>query len=123
MKIGIIAIVVLFLVSCLTEKKDKFKPITDSSVFVVYRAYPAGLTGARGKYSTSQVKAVDSNDKVITKVDTTWTLEIQNTKDTVKDAKGIPVKDSITHQYKFNFQWYKLTPEENKTVKIQIINI
>lgn len=93
-----------FLISCSNVTKEKFKPITDSSVFVVYRAYPGGLTGTRGKFSTQQVKTVDSNDKVITKIDTTWTLEIQNLKDTIKDSKGIPIKDSITHQYKFNLQ-------------------
>lgn len=81
------------------------------------------MTGARGKYSTQSVKTVDSNDNITSKVDTTWTLEIVNPRDTVKDVKGVPIKDSITHQYKFNFQWYKLTPEENKTVRIQIISI
>ena len=112
-----------FLISCSNVKKEKFSPITDSSVFVVYRSYPRGLTGANGKYSTRQVKSVDSNDKVITKIDTTWQLEILNFKDTVKGHDGKPILDSVTHQPKFNMQWYKLTPEENKTVKIQIINI
>lgn len=124
MKIGIIALIAsLVFISCQNEKKEKFKPITDSSVFVVYRSYPRGLTGANGKYSTHQIKSVDSNDKVIIKIDTTWELEILNFKDTVKGHDGKPILDSVTHQPKFNMQWYKLTPEENKTVRIQIINI
>jgi len=109
--------------SCNSKPSEKFKPINDSLVVVLFRNAQGGPQMQRAKFSTKQVKAVDSLDKIVTKVDTSWQIELPNPKDTIKDAHSKPLYDSINHTYRFNNYWYKLTDQENKTVKIQIVNI
>lgn len=119
--VGIIA--VLLFVSCNSSKGPKFIPKSDT-VFVLYRS-PEGLNYRRGTYTTSLGRSFEDSTSLVAKpsTDTSWTILIPNPKDTIKDLKGKPLYDSSTHQFRFHDQWYKLTPVENKSVKIQIVNI
>lgn len=109
--------------SCHSSKETKFTKKTDT-VFVLYRS-PEGLNYRRGVYTTEKARVFEDSVSLVAKIglDTLWVLEVPNFKDTVKDLKGKPLYDSAAHQYRFNNQWYKLTPLENKTVKIQIVTI
>jgi hypothetical protein len=118
-QIGIILTVILF-AAC--NHSEPFKSKTDT-VDVIYRS-PQGLQGARGTYTTKIGYKIDTASRKVTDgIDTAWSLLIPNPRDTMKDPKGKPIYDSATHSYRFNNQWYKLSDQENKTVKIQIIKI
>ena len=116
----LLSVVLFFSCGNSSTVKINHKPIVDSSVRVIY-PYGTGLRYARAKYSTSVVKTVDSNDVIHEKIDTAWTVEIP--KDTAKESNGKIILDSATHQPKINMQLYKLTLDENKNVKIQIVTI
>jgi len=99
MKIGIIASVVLFLVSCSDvskKKSEKFIPKIDS-VKVVYADSMNGPYIFWGIYSTSSVfQRVDStSNKGEDRLDTIWNLKIQ-----IPDTFSSP---NAVHAYRYQY--------------------
>lgn len=91
---------------------------------VLYR-FNGALQGTRGFYTIEKKREFVDSSSTTGKwsIDSAWTIQIPNQKDTMRNAIGKPVYDSAAKSYKFNQTWYKLSPEERKNVKIQIITI
>lgn len=120
--IGFILAVLLFASCQNSETKVSSKP--SDTLNVLYR-FNGTLQGTRGFYTIEKKREFVDSSSVSGKwvVDSAWVIQIPNQKDTMRNAIGKPVYDSAAKSYKFNQTWYKLSPEERKNVKIQIIVI
>jgi len=121
MKQVLVIVGIMFVIGC-KEKPPKFVPVYHDSVAVIFRVAPDGhIVGSKAAYSTKLSKTLDSNDKIVYRVDTSWVVFIQL--DTMRDKSGKPIFDSITHQPQFNYRWDTLSEQSNRTARIQIVKI
>lgn len=124
MKQLLISIFILSLVSCQSNFHTK-----TGIVKVLYRATPRDQLqySDSAVFTIKKVRQLDEDSSSTSAKfvpDTSWVILIPNLKDTIKDPKTHkPLYDSVNKTYHVNQVWYKLTPAENKTVKIQIVTI
>lgn len=135
-KVSVILISILF-AACNPSKPVIPKYNHNEVYFVLYSVPPYKYDSALGKEVGSINKTYGKIDSIYAspviddpntlkahfKLDTNWVLSIQNIKDTVRLPNGKPDYDSVNRVYKFNNNWYKLSPAERANVKVQIITI
>jgi hypothetical protein len=118
---------VIFFAAC-KPSKPSVPNYNKNSVFTVIYTLNGGKPGTQTQGRLDSVYYVpafkdSSSLEVYWKLDSVWSLLVPNMRDTIRKPDNKPLYDSASHQYRFNSMWYRLTPEDRKTVKIQIITI
>lgn len=119
-----------FFIGCNSTSKDTFPVKYGDTVDVIYRV-DSSTKGTTGLFYSRGI-AFDGFERVFEDSSSTtakkvhrpqWQLLVPNYRDTIRDATGKPIYDSASKGYKVNTKWYKLTPQENKSTRVQVVSI